>query len=471
MSDEQKTALATTGRQDKALAIWASQTTQEKIRALIPKSMDWDRFARLTTSLINRNPKLAECDSVSFFAALSDCATIGVYPDPVTGKAYLIPRRRKDGSLEATLLVGYKGLRDIALRSPAIADLWTGVVRTGDVIRLVRAPRMELVHEQDPACDGEVLGFYSCARLADGGCSWEWMANAEVETVRNQVLAGIREEWKREQSPWVTSREEMGRKTVMRRHFKSLPIRSEDMEVLQREMDDDIGGMKRAEEATDEGAGSGAASQRPAVPMPMKGAASQRPAVPMPMKGAAALAATAQPPPKPAEMTAELPLQGDGAAAKAEKPKRTRTPRAAKPAAAERDEGESEGGEGQEVVDAQAEVVDEAPSAPAGEEPTHEPEPEPEAEPELPPELRPKRMLAVTVIEVKEVKTSSPTNPVIQKTMVQGKVFSGAVYAEKRHWPVLAKGANVLIDIETQWTTSEPKKPFWWVTAAAADEF
>lgn len=220
-----------------ALSVWSLQTTQEKIHALVPSSLNWDRFQRLATSLIHRNPKIAECEPVSLMSCFSDCAVIGVYPDPVTGKAYIIPRfNKKKQCLEATLLVGYKGLRDIALRSPDIIDIWTGVVRKGDAFTMRRAPKMELIHEPLPEEAGDVIGCYSIALLRNGGCNYEWMPVAEINKIKTAALAGM-EDWKRDQSPWTVYENEMSRKTVLRRHFKSLPLRAEDQDAAAKEVD------------------------------------------------------------------------------------------------------------------------------------------------------------------------------------------------------------------------------------------
>lgn len=220
-----------------ALSVWSLETTQQKIQSLVPKSLEWERFKRLATSLINRNPKIAECEPVSLMSVFSDCAVIGVYPDPVTGKAYIIPRfNKKKQVLEATLLVGYKGLRDIALRSPDILDLWTGVVRQGDTFKMVRAPRMDLIHEPLPEESGEVIGCYSIATLRNGLTNFEWMPVGDLNKIKAGALNG-QEDWKRDQSPWTLHETEMNRKTVLRRHFKSLPLRAEDQESAAREVD------------------------------------------------------------------------------------------------------------------------------------------------------------------------------------------------------------------------------------------
>lgn len=245
------TALAP-AEQPRALALWGQQTTQEKIKALVPAGMSFDRFSRLTVSLLNRNPKLAECEPISFFACISDCAVIGVYPDPVTGQAYLIPRWNSQKNVtEATLLVGYKGLRSVALKSPEILDLWTGVVRKGDIFKLVRAPKQELIHEPLPEEMGEVIGYYSAAALKNGLFSYEWMPVTAVHKVRDEALSKLKD-WQVKNSPWTLWEEEMGRKTALRRHFKSLPLRAEDQEAVQRDYDLDEDDVKRVHAIDDE---------------------------------------------------------------------------------------------------------------------------------------------------------------------------------------------------------------------------
>ncbi|MDR2673344.1 MAG: recombinase RecT [Opitutaceae bacterium] len=280
--------------QSRAVSLLNSESTQEKIRALIPASMSYDRFHRLAVSLVHRNPKIAECETVSFFATLSDCATIGVYPDPVTGLAYIIPRwNSKKKVLEATLLVGYKGLRSISLRSPEILDLWTGVVRTGDTFKLCRAPRQEIIHEPLPDESGEVIGYYSIAQLRNGLVSYEWMPVAVLKKIRDDALSKL-EDWQVKTSPWTLWEEEMGRKSVMRRHFKSLPLRPEDQEATQRELDREHGHAEPLDVTSSASAPALAASQEDAAPALPAAAPARRGRPPRSPQGAAAVqAATA----------------------------------------------------------------------------------------------------------------------------------------------------------------------------------
>ena len=276
-------ALQIREQQPPLLAKFEAASTQEKIRALLPSTLSFDRFARLTVGLIYRQPELSECDPVSFFSCLSDCALIGIYPEAVTGKCYLIPRWNKKLKRKVcTLLVGYKGLREIALRSPEILDLWTGVVRNGDTFRIIRAPRQELQHEPMPQETGEIVGIYSIAALRNGLTSFEWMTIGDLEKVRNQSQAGL-EAWQVESSPWSTWFTEMARKTVFRRHFKSLPIRSEDQEVLTKEAEGEERAIKNVT-ATVEGPSE-----------PSGEAPASRPEMPARRGGARAVAEAAQP--------------------------------------------------------------------------------------------------------------------------------------------------------------------------------
>src|SRR5690242_1893285 len=54
---------------------------------------------------------LQECSPVSAYTSALRGATLRLSVDPRTGQAYLVPFKRR-----ATLIVGYKGLQDMAIR-------------------------------------------------------------------------------------------------------------------------------------------------------------------------------------------------------------------------------------------------------------------------------------------------------------------------------------------------------------------
>jgi recombination protein RecT len=92
----------------------------------LPKHMTADRLARIATTEIRKVPKLAACDQASFLGAIMQCAQLGLEPGGALGHAYLIPfdkRQKVNGwetvSTEAQLIIGYRGMIDLARRSRA----------------------------------------------------------------------------------------------------------------------------------------------------------------------------------------------------------------------------------------------------------------------------------------------------------------------------------------------------------------
>ncbi|WP_198647329.1 recombinase RecT, partial [Escherichia coli] len=97
----------------------------------LPKHMTADRLARIATTEIRKVPKLASCDQASFLGAIMQCAQLGLEPGGALGHAYLIPfdkRQKVNGrwetvSTEAQLIIGYRGMIDLARRSGQILSI------------------------------------------------------------------------------------------------------------------------------------------------------------------------------------------------------------------------------------------------------------------------------------------------------------------------------------------------------------
>ena len=73
---------------------------------------------------------------------------------------------------------------------------------------------------------GEILGFYAIAKLKDGGHAFEFMSRFQVEAIRDASQGWQQAvKYKKESShPWAVHFPEMGRKTVIRRLAKYLPL-------------------------------------------------------------------------------------------------------------------------------------------------------------------------------------------------------------------------------------------------------
>lgn len=202
---------------DKVAHMLASPNMQAQIKAALPRHMTPERLARIVTTEIRKVPKLAECTPVSFFGAVIQCAQLGLEPGNALGHAYLLPYGR-----EVQLIIGYRGMIDLARRSGQIVSIDARAVYEGDKFecRLGLDPHID--HEPDwnnqNRTKGEKLQFvYAVAKLKDGGIQFDVMSRAEIEGIRARSKAG-------NNGPWKTDYQAMALKTVVRRLFKFLPV-------------------------------------------------------------------------------------------------------------------------------------------------------------------------------------------------------------------------------------------------------
>lgn len=216
----------------------ASPAMRQQIAHALPKHMSPDRLTRIALTEMRRVPKLAQADPKSFMGAIMQVAQLGLEPGNALGHAYLIPFdvNRKFGndwrkSTEVQVIIGYRGMIDLARRSGQIISLSARVVREKDHFVYGYGLDEKLEHipyEGDDA--GKVTHFYAVAKLHGGGVQFEVMTVAQVDAVRDKsqgyqgALTNAAKNKKEPDSPWINNYDEMGRKTVVRRLFKYLPV-------------------------------------------------------------------------------------------------------------------------------------------------------------------------------------------------------------------------------------------------------
>lgn len=185
--------------------------TKRQVGMVAPKHLTPDRILRIAMTSVVRTPKLAECTPESLVGCVLTCTQMGLEPDGVSGRAYLIPFKDK-----CTLIVGYKGLMDLARRSGEIAALEARVVRKGDKFsyQYGTAPKIEHVPNLDD--EGDMIAVYAVAQFKHGGFQFEVMSVGAVRKIKATSKA-------RDDGPWITNFDEMARKTVMRKLCKYLP--------------------------------------------------------------------------------------------------------------------------------------------------------------------------------------------------------------------------------------------------------
>lgn len=201
----------------------------------LPSGMSQERFTRLLLTAANTNPDLFNCDPHSFLAAGVACAQLGLEPNDARGLAYLIPFNDRRKGKVVNLILGYRGLMDLARRSGMVSSINVFPVFEGDRFdyRLGLDPMLEHVpgdHDEDPA---KLTHVYAVAKV-QGDPQFVVLTRRQIDKVRDASLGKMSDAAKR-YSPWTTHYVEMGSKTAIRRLCKMLPQTVEVASAFQNE--------------------------------------------------------------------------------------------------------------------------------------------------------------------------------------------------------------------------------------------
>ena len=218
------------------MAVAPIKTVQEllekqkpQLARVLPKHVTPDRLVRIAMTCIRNNPSLLECEQTSLLASIMTCAQLGLEPDPVLGQAYLVPFNTKVNGRyvkKCQTIVGYRGLLTLARNSGEVMSVLAKEVYEKDKFKVNFSGESPL--EYEPYLDedrGKITHFFCLVRFKDGTYHFDWMTAAEVNKVRdsskdyqNAVKKG------RKDAPWQAHYAEMGKKTIIRRVAKYLPL-------------------------------------------------------------------------------------------------------------------------------------------------------------------------------------------------------------------------------------------------------
>ena len=203
---------------------------QKQMALAMPKSMTPDRLTRIVMTECRKTPALLKCAPESFYGAVLQCAALGLEPGSALGHCYLLPfgnGKDKQGRPNAQLIIGYRGMIDLARRSGQIISLQAYCVHEQDTFNYKLGLDPDIEHIPASVADrGKVTHVYAVAKLKGGGVQFEVMSRAEIEKVRASSKAG-------NSGPWSSHWEEMAKKTVIRRLFKYLPVSIEAVRAVE----------------------------------------------------------------------------------------------------------------------------------------------------------------------------------------------------------------------------------------------
>jgi recombination protein RecT len=202
-----------------------SEDFRKQVALALPKHVTAERFTRVALTALNRTPKLAECTQASLFSCLLDLSALGLEPDG--RRAHLIPYGDK-----CTLIIDYKGLVDLVMRSGEVSNIHADVVCEEDEFEYNLGDIKEhKINFRKPR--GEPYASYCIVTMKDGTKKAEVMSRDEIEGIRKRSRSGG-------SGPWVSDWNEMAKKTVFRRCSKWLPMSNELRDKLEKDDDLDV---------------------------------------------------------------------------------------------------------------------------------------------------------------------------------------------------------------------------------------
>lgn len=197
-----------------------------EIQQALPAGMSANRFLRAVWGSIRANPRLVEVERSSLMSAVMQLAQVGLIPDSPLRHAYLRPT-----SSGARIILGYRGIIAMALRSPAISFIEAHVVYTSDHFDYRHGTDQYLHHRVSEASDARARGDLRCAyaraQLANGDSIFHVSPRWEImESMKRS------EDHAEADSPWQTDVSAMWRKTPIRRLEPFLPLTASVAQVL-----------------------------------------------------------------------------------------------------------------------------------------------------------------------------------------------------------------------------------------------
>lgn len=197
-----------------------SDQFRKQLALAVPKHLNADRMARIAATEVRKNKALLNTEPTSFLGSVMQAAQLGLEPGSALGQAYLVPYGN-----QCQLIIGYKGMIDLARRSGQVLSLNAYAVREGDDFNFQLGLKPDIHHVPSLEADRikkPITYVYAVATLQGGGYQFEVMSRAEVEAVRAKAKS---------KNIWNTYFEEMAKKTVIRRLFKYLPVSIEALEI------------------------------------------------------------------------------------------------------------------------------------------------------------------------------------------------------------------------------------------------
>ena len=209
---------------------------RDQLSMVAARHMSPERMMRVMANSIRTTPKLGQCEPLSFLGALMQCAALGLEPNTILGHAYMIPfENKRKGVTEVQVVVGYKGLIDLARRSGHITSIQANIHYSDDDLWEYEEGTEARLRHRPGNLKGDKLHAYAIAQFKDGGHAYVVLPWAHVMSIRDgsQGWQTAKRFGKTSDTPWGKYEDEMAKKTAVRALAKYLPLSVEFVDAMQ----------------------------------------------------------------------------------------------------------------------------------------------------------------------------------------------------------------------------------------------
>jgi len=189
----------------------------QAIQSVLPHHMPKEKMLRTAYQVIVLNPKLArDCDQLSLLNAVLEASALGLEIGGPLAQAHLVPFKGK-----VKLIPDYKGLIELAYRSPKVTAFTARPVYANDKFEYWYGLKADLIHTPfRKGSRGQLLAAYAIVKFSGGGIDFEVVEYEDAMAAKESSPAK-----KSNDSPWNKPADEwtMWVKTAVKRLLKRVP--------------------------------------------------------------------------------------------------------------------------------------------------------------------------------------------------------------------------------------------------------
>lgn len=192
-------------------------------------------FVNNLTALVANNANLQRCEPYTVMFAAMKATALDLPLDGSLSFAHVIPyNNKKKGITEAQFQIGWRGLKQLALRTGQYKAINTTDVREGELVRrnrLTGEMEFSFIEDDKKRLETPVIGYVSYFRLHNGYESTFYMSKEEVEKHAKRYSETYRskEDWVVQSSRWTTDFDAMAMKTVTKLNLSKNGVMSVEM--------------------------------------------------------------------------------------------------------------------------------------------------------------------------------------------------------------------------------------------------